>query len=285
MAYRIPARFNDPAIQPSSEPVLPMRPRHAALSLAAGLAMAAAPAWASELPHPWLVPAPRHLKEAYFSNLQDGASVESPFILRFGLTGMGLAPIVKPVAKAGHHHLLVNRELPLDFNKPLPFDERYIHFGKGQMETALNFAPGKYQLRLVLADDKHIPNFVYSKPINITVTQKNEGVDPKTLVKPGVMLLAPKPGQVVRAPFRLQFHASGFNVSHSDLSEKGTGHFRVRIKPEAGREEVITLSNGHTEAWLEPPAGSYSARLEFMDNTAAGQVLAVSEPVAFKLER
>jgi Domain of unknown function (DUF4399) len=262
-----------------------MRPIHLVLSLAAWLAIGAPPAWAAELLHPWLVPAPRNVKEAYFSNLQDGASIETPFVLRFGLTGIGLAPIVKPVARAGHHHLLVNRELPMDFNKPLPFDDRYIHFGKGQMETVLNFAPGKYQLRLVMADDKHIPNFVYSKPISVTVTRKNEGVDPKSLVKTGVMLLSPKPGQVVKPPFRLQFHASGFNVSSSELTEKGSGHFRVRLKSDTGREELITMSNGYTEAWLDPPAGNYSARLEFMDNAAPGQVLAVSEPVTFKVER
>ena len=262
-----------------------MRLCHLASALAIGLGLTAPAAWCAEALHPWQVPAPRLAKEAYFSNLKDGDAIETPFVLRFGLTGIGLAPIGRPVAKAGHHHLLVNRELPLDFSKPLPFDERYIHFGKGQMETVLSFVPGKYQLRLVMADDKHIPNFVYSKPVNITVTRKNDGVDPKSLVKPGVMLLAPKQGQLVKPPFRLQFHATGFNVSHGDLTEKGSGHFRVKLKPEGGREETITLSNGHTEVWLDPPAGIYSARLELLDNAAPGQVMAVAEPVVFKVER
>ena len=239
---------------------------------------------AAEL-HPWLTPPPRNLKEAYFNNLRDGDTIETPFVLRFGLTGIGLAPITQTVAKAGHHHLLVNRELPLDFTQPLPFNDKYIHFGKGQMETVLTFAPGKYQLRLVLADEKHIPNFVYSKPINITVTRKNDGVDPKSLIKPGVALLSPKPGQLVKPPFRLQFHASGFNVAHADVADKGAGHFRVRLKPDNGREEVITMGNGFTEAWFDPPAGGYSAKLEFMDNAAPSQVLAASETVVFKVER
>lgn len=262
-----------------------MRTITSALLLGVSLLALAAAAEASDAVHPWQVPAPRHANEAYFTNLQDGASIETPFVLRFGLAGMGLASISKPVAKAGHHHLLVNRELPLDFAKPLPFNDQYIHFGKGQMETVLNFALGPYTLRLVLADHKHIPNFTYSKPIRITVTKKNDGVDPKSLVVPGVMLLAPKPGEVVKQPFKLQSDASGLNVSHSELNEKGTGHFRVRIKAEGGREEVITLSNGRTETWVEPPNGSYSARLEFVDNAAPGQVLATAEPVAFRVER
>src|ERR1700712_323438 len=141
--------------------------------------------------HPWIVPAPRLLKETYFSNVHDGDSIETPFVLKFGLTGMGLAPIVQPVPMTGHHHLLVNRELPMDFTKPLPFNDQYIHFGKGQMETVLTFKPATYTLRLLLADDKHIPYFVYSKPMTITVTKNNPGIEPKSLIKPGIELLAP----------------------------------------------------------------------------------------------
>ena len=235
--------------------------------------------------HPWVVPAPRLVKETYFSNVQDGASIETPFLLKFGLTGMGIAPIVKPVAMTGHHHLLVNRELPLDFSKPLPFNEQYIHFGKGQMETVLTFAPGKYQLRLVFADEKHIPNFVYSKPLNITVTKKDDKVDPKSLVTKSVAIQIPRSGDKLTPPFRVAMHASGMNVSNTALREAGSGHFKLRVKPDNGREEVIALENGFTEVWLKPPPGAYSARVEFIDNVSATQVLATSEPVVFKVER
>ncbi len=240
---------------------------------------------AADVLHPWEVPAPRLSKDAYFSNLKDGASIETPFLLKFGLTGFGLAPIVKPVAGAGHHHLLVNRGLPLDFAKPLPFNDQYMHFGKGQMEAALNFPPGTYELRLVLADDKHIPNFIYSKPITINVTKKNDGVDPKSLITPGVAILTPQSGEALKVPFRVAMHASGLNVSNVALSEKGSGHFRLRIKPEGGRDEAVNLDNGHTETWLSPPAGSYSARVEFIDNTAPDQVLASSPAISFRVER
>ena len=255
-----------------------------AIALALACTAAAPMLHATEALHPWVVPAPRLNKETYFSNLKNGASIETPFLLKFGLTGLGLAPIVKPVAKTGHHHLLVNRELPMDFSKPLPFDDQYIHFGKGQMETVLTFAPGKYQLRLVLADDKHIPNFVYSKPIDITVTKKNEGIDPKSLIVKGVAILAPKAGETVKAPFRLAMHASGFNVSSMALTEKGSGHFRLKIKGDSAHDETIDLVNGYTEIWLSPPAGNYSARVEFMDNTAPEKALAGSEAVSFRVQ-
>ncbi len=257
-------------------------PSVAALALA--LLFNGAPVTAADVVHPWVVPPPRLNKTAYFSNLADGASIETPFLLKFGLTGIGIAPIVKAVKGTGHHHLLVNRELPMDFSKPLPFNDQYIHFGKGQMETVLTFAPGTYTLRLVMADEKHIPNFVYGKPITIKVTKKNDKVDPKSLVTKGVAILEPGAGASVRAPFRIAMHASGMNVSTTALSEPGSGHFRLRIKADGGREEVISLSNGFTEVWLQPPAGSYTARAEFIDNTAPDKVLATSEPVSFRVQ-
>ena len=83
----------------------------------------------------------------------------------------------------------------------------------------------------------------------------------------------------------MAFHVSGFNVSNTALAEKGTGHFRVRIKADGGREEVISLSNGFTETWLNPPPGNYSARVEFIDNAAVDQVLLKSELITFNVTR
>ena len=76
--------------------------------------------------HPWQAPARQGTADAYFLNLEDGAKIETPFRLDFGLAGgWGLAPITSPSAgKSGHHHLFVNRDLPLDFKKALPFNDQ-----------------------------------------------------------------------------------------------------------------------------------------------------------------
>ena len=128
--------------------------------------------------HPWVVPPPNWSPEAYFTNLKDGATLESPFVARFGLSMRGIVPAGKTAGQAGHHHLLINQPLPLDFKKPLPFTDQYIHFGKGQMETVVDLPPGTYTMRLVLADQGHIPYFVYSKPLKFTVSKQNKGVAP-----------------------------------------------------------------------------------------------------------
>lgn len=234
--------------------------------------------------HPWLANAPQTTNEAYFTDLKDGAKIETPFLVTFGLSGgWGLAPITKPVTgKGGHHHLLVNRDLPLDFKKALPFNEQYIHFGKGQMESVLTLEPGDYTLRLLLADDKHLPYFVYSKPIKVTVTKKNKSVEPASLIKKGITLKnLPVDGKLA-ALFRLQFHASGLNVAHLSQAEKDTGHFKLTMTPQSGGKPAeIDFVNGETEVWMSPPTGAYTLKLELVDNTNPAQLLAaaVTAPV------
>jgi hypothetical protein len=152
------------------------------------------------------------------------------------------------------------------------------------MEALLDFKPGEYTLRLLLADHKHIPYFIYSKPMTITVTAKNDKVDPKTLGKPGVEMLAPRTGETVVTPFRVQFHASGMNVSHVDVKDAGLGHFRLVAQGKSGAPERIDFGNGATEAWLKPPAGDYTLRLEFVGN-ADGAVMATVAPVVIKVAR
>ena len=233
--------------------------------------------------HPWLTFSPKMSAEAYFSNVVEGQTIETPFLLKFGLTGIGISAITKAVPKTGHHHLLVDRELPMDFNKALPFSEQYIHFGAGQMEKVLEFPPGQYTLRLVFADHRHIPNFVYSPPVTIRVAKHNKDIDPKSLLKPKVEILSPQNAQVLRSPMRIIFHATGMNVSHTDIKNPNTGHFRLRLSRAGAKAEQLEFPEGNTEAWLNLPAGSYSAELDLIDNNKAGQVLRSSPATTFSV--
>ena len=102
-----------------------------------------------------------------------GARVKSPVTVVFGLTGMGIAPAGVKFDNTGHHHLLIDTELPADLTQPLPVSDAIRHFGKGQTETTLDLAPGKHTLQLVFADFTHTPFTpnVASKKITITVTK------------------------------------------------------------------------------------------------------------------
>jgi hypothetical protein len=114
-------------------------------------------------------PAPKDV-ELYIISPQDGATVASPVTVRFGLRGMGIAPAGVAVAGTGHHHLLVDTDLP-PFHLPIPADDGHVHFGKGQTEATVTLAPGRHRLQLLLADHVHVPHDppVVSKPVTIVV--------------------------------------------------------------------------------------------------------------------
>ena len=108
---------------------------------------------------------------AYIQFPASGATVSSPFIVRFGLSGIGVAPAGVQVANTGHHHLLVNiTEMP-PLGLPLPASESVIHFGLGQTETQVELPPGQHRLQLVLGDWIHTPHDppVMSEVVTITV--------------------------------------------------------------------------------------------------------------------
>ncbi|MBC7683280.1 MAG: DUF4399 domain-containing protein [Ferruginibacter sp.] len=230
--------------------------------------------------HPWVFVAPQRSPEAYFTNVQSGASVESPFVLRFGLSMRGLVPAGHTVGLAGHHHLLINQALPLDFTKPLPFTDKYIHFGKGQMETVLDLPPGSYELRLVLADQGHIPYFVYSKLLKVTVTAQRKNVASATVLgPPRAEIIGVANGDTLQPPFRMQFHASGFNMAPTSAQLPDTHYFRLVLSRPGAKPEVLAFKSGQTETWLNPPKGPYTAQLELVRNATRPEAVAARSPV------
>ena len=109
--------------------------------------------------------------QVYFISPKDGAVVNSPVVIKFGLKGMGIAPAGIEKANTGHHHLLINVPNTPALDKPLPADDRHKHFGGGQTEASITLPPGKHSLQLLLGDHHHIPHNppVMSKKISITV--------------------------------------------------------------------------------------------------------------------
>lgn len=108
---------------------------------------------------------------AYIVEPADGANVPETFTVKFGLSGMDLAPAGVDRENTGHHHLLIDRpELP-NLTSSLPATDRVRHFGKAQTETELTLEPGEHTLQLVLGNYLHVPHDrpVISEPISITV--------------------------------------------------------------------------------------------------------------------
>ena len=137
-----------------------------AIAIAAVL-LAAPLAWADEASH-WPSGA-----EVYIISPKNGATVKSPVTVQFGLKGLGIAPAGVKFDNTGHHHLLIDTDPPADLNVPLPSTDKVKHYGKGQTEAAIELAPGKHTLQLIVGDENHIPHSpaLMSKKITITVKE------------------------------------------------------------------------------------------------------------------
>ena len=97
-------------------------------------------------------------KELYFIEPKDGATLNGPVKIVFGLSGMGVAPAGIDFPNTGHHHLLVDSENLPDLSKPIPANKNFIHFGKGQTEAILELPKGKRTLQLLMGNYLHIPH-------------------------------------------------------------------------------------------------------------------------------
>ena len=115
-------------------------------------------------------PAPADAR-VYIISPVDGEVLSSPVTVKFGLSGMGVAPAGVEKAATGHHHLLIDLDTLPDPGKPLPADDHHKHFGGGQTETSVDLAPGQHTLQLIMGDHNHVPHDppVVSDRITITV--------------------------------------------------------------------------------------------------------------------
>jgi hypothetical protein len=134
-----------------NHPTLPIL-RQVLVAGALGIAMASASAQSVALLEP-----------------SDGATVSSPFKVRFGVTGMEVRPAGDASANTGHHHLLINAD-SVKAGEVVPADATHLHFGKGQTEAEVKLPPGSYKLTMQFANGAHQsygPEL--SKSIHVTV--------------------------------------------------------------------------------------------------------------------
>jgi hypothetical protein len=119
----------------------------------------------------WAGPTPAPANAyAYIGYPNNGQVVPAnkPFRVWFGLRYMGVAPKGVKYPNTGHHHLLIDTDLP-PMDQEIPSDRQHLHFGAGQTETTIELPPGKHTLQLLMGDENHIPHNppVYSKKITV----------------------------------------------------------------------------------------------------------------------
>jgi hypothetical protein len=96
-----------------------------------------------------------------------GSTVSSPVKVCMEVDGVMLQPANKGVKPGtGHHHLLVDINLPRDLSKMLDKDSNHIHMGDGSKCKELKLVSGKHIIRTLFATAAHVP---YNPAITSTV--------------------------------------------------------------------------------------------------------------------
>src|SRR6478735_3348178 len=128
-------------------------------------------AWAQQSGRGGPTPSPQGAA-VHFVGLNDGANLPTRVTIRFGLRDMGVAPAGLERDNSGHHHLLIDTELP-PLDKPIPNDFNHLHFGAGQTEAEVTLKPGPHTLQLLFGDKDHVPHNppVMSPRIRVVVAE------------------------------------------------------------------------------------------------------------------
>ena len=108
--------------------------------------------------------------EVYFIAPKNDDIVSGEVVVKFGLQNFGVSPAGLNVNGTGHHHLIIDADLP-NLTQPIQADKNHVHFGKGQTEVKLELEPGSHTLQLLLGDYRHISHSppIYSNKITILV--------------------------------------------------------------------------------------------------------------------
>lgn len=89
----------------------------------------------------------------------EGETVSGPDVtVRLAADNMEIVPAGDMTHNSGHHHIIVNADLPAK-DAPIPAVEGvYIHLGMGQTEhTLTGLEPGEYRIIALVGDHTHMP--------------------------------------------------------------------------------------------------------------------------------
>jgi hypothetical protein len=222
----------------------------------------------------------------YFTDIKDGATLPTKVTIRFGLRGMELAPAGNPKPNSGHHHLLIDTELP-PMDAPIPNDFNHLHFGNAQTEAEVRLAPGEHTLQLLLGDENHIPHSppVMSERVRVRVVEGASGpvADSATAPSPTqgssrrhpapanakVYFVYPPDGAVVSTTPTIRFGLTNMGVAPAGVEKANTGHHHLLIDaPLPLLDQPIPLDFNHlhfgagqTEAQITLTPGVHTLQL------------------------
>ncbi|MGE3146045.1 MAG: DUF4399 domain-containing protein [Pseudorhodoplanes sp.] len=241
----------------------------------------------------------------YFVGLKNGDTISGLKVtIKFGLRGMGIAPAGSDQANAGHHHLLIDTDLP-PLNEPVPSDFNHLHFGAGQSEAEISFSPGEHTLQLLLGDKDHVPHSpaVISERIRVRVIDPMGGamavsqpagtttkaVERNPAAKDAqVYFIYPNNGDTVARNVTIHFGLRNMGISPAGVARPYSGHHHILIDtrlasfnaPIPSDLNHLHFGAGQTEAEVTLPLGEHTLQLVLADeNHVPHDPPVMSEPI------
>jgi hypothetical protein len=261
----------------------------AGLTTAGLTTLAATPAFSQAKPQDGKTTSPTGAM-VYFIDVKDGDTLPPKSIIHFGLRGMGLAPAGVARENSGHHHLLIDTELP-PLDTAIPSDFNHLHFGAGQTEAEVNLPPGEHTLQLLLGDQNHIPHAppVMSPRIKVRVVEAGaaqpsasasnaDASDPSkrhaSAPKAKVYFVYPTDGATISRTPVIRFGLIGMGVAPAGVEKANTGHHHLLVdaplppldQPIPTDFNHLHFGAGQTEAQITLPLGQHTLQLLLADN-------------------
>jgi hypothetical protein len=206
--------------------------------------------------------------EVYFADLKNGAVIPPKVTISFGLKNMGVAPAGSDRPNSGHHHLLIDTDLP-PLDQPIPNDFNHLHFGGGQTQAEVTLKHGEHTLQLLFGDKDHVPHTppLMSQRIKVSV------VDP-SLRKPApadarVYFVGLADGAVLPQNATIRFGLVNMGVAPAGIEKPNTGHHHLLIdaklppldQPIPNDFNHLHFGAGQTEATITLPLGRHTLQL------------------------
>jgi hypothetical protein len=185
---------------------------------------------------------------------------------------MGVAPAGSNLPNSGHHHLMIDTELP-PLDQPIPNDPKHLHFGAGQTEETLTLPPGDHTLQLLFGDKDHIPHDPPLMSKRITVHVETPVTRTPSPQGARSYFVALKDGAVVPQNVTLHFGLVNMGVAPVGIDKPNTGHHHLLIdteltsldQPIPNDPKHLHFGAGQTEAAVTLPLGKHKLQLFLAD--------------------
>lgn len=226
-------------------------------------------------------PAPADAK-VFFIDLPDGAKLPLTSTIKFGISGMEIAPAGTQKPGTGHHHLLIDTPLP-PLDREIPSDPNHLHFGRGQTSAEVTLTPGEHTLQLLVGDYEHVPHDppVYSNVVHVYVSEGPEGEAQMASASgrqpsppdAAVYFIYPHDGDLIYPSSTIRFGLRNMGIAPAGVAKPNTGHHHLIIDadtppldaPIPSDPNHLHFGGGQTEVKLKLTPGEHTLQLVLGD--------------------